>query len=137
VHELALLLSQLTSRDITCVICRQEIKPYMTDPITVTYQPAMSPDLKVAILDSQQASKLKGKRVALVDVAVISGATMEVLESIAVRAGGEVACRAAALVRGAYHKEIVCIKHLSPLTWSEEEDGWVEEIDVEEGSPPL
>jgi adenine phosphoribosyltransferase len=133
-HELALILSQLTSREVACVICRQEIKPYMSDPITVTYQPAMSPDLKVAILDGHQAHRLRGKRVALVDVAVISGATMDVLEGIAVRAGGEVVCRAAALVRGAYDKQILCIKHLSPLTWSEEEAGWVEEVEVEDGA---
>lgn len=131
-HELALILSQLSSREVGCVICRQEIKSYMSDPITSTYQPTMSPDLKVAVLDGQQAQRLNGKRVALVDVAVISGATMGVLEEMATRAGGEVVCRAAALVRGAYKEEILCIKHLSPLTWSDDEGGWVEEIEIEE-----
>lgn len=131
-HELALTLSQLNSREISCVVCRKEIKPYMSDPITATYQPAMSPDLKVAVLDGHQAQRLRGKRVALVDIAVISGATMRVLEEIAKRAGADVVCRAAALVRGAYEEEILCIKRLSPLTWSEEEGGWVEEMEVED-----
>jgi len=131
-HELALILSQLSSREISCAVCRQEIKPYMSDPITAAYQPAMSPDLKVAVLDGHQAQRLEGRRVALVDVAVISGATMKVLEEIATRARAEVVCRAAALVRGPYEEEILCIKHLSPLTWSEEEGGWVEEMEVEE-----
>jgi len=130
-HELALILSRLSSREIGCVVCRQEIKPYMSDPITATYQPAMSPDLKVAVLDGHQVPRLAGKRVALVDVAMISGATMRVLESIATRAGAEIACRAAALVRGAYEEDILCIKRLSPLTWSEEEGGWVEEMEGE------
>ena len=128
-HELALILSQLGSQEIGCAVCRKEIKPYMSDPIIATYQPAMSPDLKVAVLDGHLARKIKGKRVALVDVAVISGATMGVLEEIATRAGARVVCRAAALVRGPYEKEILCIKHLSPLTWSEEEGGWVEEVE--------
>lgn len=131
-HELALILSQLSRREIGCIVCRQEIKPYMSDPITATYQPAMSPDLKVAVLDGHQAHRLEAKRVALVDVAVISGATMRVLEEIAQRAGAEILCRAAALVRGAYDKEIISIKHLSPLTWSEEEGGWIEEVELRE-----
>jgi len=130
-HELALILSQLSSREIGCIVCRQEIKPYMSDPITAAYQPAMSPDLKVAVLDGHQAQRLKGKRVALVDIAVISGATIRVLGEIAQRAGAEVVCRAAALVRGPYEEEILCIKRLSPLTWSEEEGGWVEEMEGE------
>ena len=130
-HELALILSQLSSRSIGCVVCRQELKPYMSDPITVTYQPAMSPDPEVAVLDGHQAQKLKGRRVALVDVAIISGATMSVLEEVATHAGAEVACRAAALVRGACEEEVLCIKRLSPLTWSDEERGWVEEMEVE------
>jgi adenine/guanine phosphoribosyltransferase-like PRPP-binding protein len=129
-HEMALILSQLNSREIGCVVCRQEIKPYMKDPITATYQPAMSPDLKVAVLDGHQAQRLRGKRVALVDVAMISGATMRVLEAIAVRAGAEVVCRAAALVRGACEEDILCIRRLPPLIWSEEEGGWVEEMEV-------
>jgi len=131
-HELALILSQLSSREISCAVCRQEIKPYMSDPITATYQPAMSPDLKVAVLDGHQAQRLEGKRVALVDVAVISGATMRVLEEISERAGADILCRAAALVRGVYDKEIISIKHLSPLTWSEEEGGWIEEVELQE-----
>ncbi|MEA3345842.1 MAG: hypothetical protein U9Q78_06325 [Chloroflexota bacterium] len=128
-HELALILSRLSPRDIGCVICRQELKPYMSDPITATYQPTMSPDLKVAVLDGHQARRLEGKRIALVDVAVISGATMRVLEKIAKRAGAEVVCRAAALVRGSYEEEILAIKRFSPLTWSKEEEGWVEEVE--------
>jgi len=104
----------------------------MSDPITATYQPAMSPDLKVAVLDGHQAQRLEGKRVALVDVAVISGATMRVLEEISERAGADILCRAAALVRGVYDKEIISIKHLSPLTWSEEEGGWIEEVELQE-----
>jgi len=131
-HELALILSELSRREISCVVCRKEIKPYMSDPITATYQPAMSPDLKVAVLDGHQVRRLKGKRAALVDVAVISGATMRVLEEIAERAGADILCRAAALVRGAYDKEIISIKRLSPLTWSEEEGGWIEEVELEE-----
>jgi len=127
-HELALILSRLASHPIGCIVCREEIKPYMGDPITATYQPAMSPDLKVAVLDGHQVERLRGKRVALVDIAVISGATMRVLDRIAARAGAEVVCRAAALVRGAYEKDILCIKHLPPLIWSEEEGGWVEEL---------
>jgi adenine/guanine phosphoribosyltransferase-like PRPP-binding protein len=103
----------------------------MSDPITATYQPAMSPDLKVAVLDGHQAQRLQAKRVALVDVAMISGATMRVLEKIAARAGAEVICRAAALVRGTYEEEVLCIKRLSPLTWVEEEGGWVEEMEGE------
>lgn len=60
-----------------------------------------------------------------VDVPVISGATMKVVEEIATHAGAEVVCRAAALVRGPYEEEILCIKRLSPLTWSEQEGaGW-------------
>jgi len=131
-HELALILRELSRREIGCVVCRKEIKPYMSDPITATYQPAMSPDLKVAVLDGHQAQRLEGKRVALVDVAVISGATMRVLEEISERAGADILCRAAALVRGVYDKEIISIKHLSPLTWSEEEGGWIEEVELQE-----
>ena len=130
-HELALILSQLSSQEIGCTVCRQEIKPYMSDPLTAAYKPAMSPDLKVAVLDGHQAQRLEGKRMALVDVAVISGATMKMLEEIATRAGAEVVCRAATLVRGPYEEEILCIKRLSPLTWSEEEGGWVEEMEGE------
>jgi adenine phosphoribosyltransferase len=130
-HEMALILSQLSSREVGCVVCRQEIKPYMSDPITATYQPALSPDLKVAVLDGQHAQKLDGKRVALVDVAMISGATMRVLKEVATRAGAQVVCRTAALVRGSYEEEVLCIKRLAPLIWSDEEGGWVEEMEVE------
>lgn len=126
VHMLASTLSTLLDRDIPYLICRKEVKPYMERPLVERYRPAMAEEERLAVLDGRHAQRLRGSKVVLVDVAMISGQTMEVLDRISARAGGEVICRAVVVARGGYPKGLVALQTVPLLTWAEERGAWME-----------
>jgi len=126
IHVLASSLSSLLDRDIPYLVCRKEVKAYMEAPLVERYRPAMAKEERLAVLDGRHAQRLRGSKVVLVDVAVISGQTMEVLEKIVKRAGGEVVCRAAVVARGGYSEGLVALQTMPLLTWSEERGAWME-----------
>lgn len=102
VHELANMLNHKFY-----VVCRKEIKPFMHDPIFVSYKPITSSKELVLCIDGRYKEKIAGKRVGIIDDIVSTGETLSAMERIVTRAGGTVEKKAAILLEGSERNDVV------------------------------
>ena len=82
------------------IIARKSQKVYMTDSISVDVQSITTKDPQVLYLDGEDAARLKGAKVAIVDDVISTGASLAALEMLVAKAGGTVEARAAILSEG-------------------------------------
>lgn len=102
VHELANMLNHGFY-----VVCRKEIKPFMRDPIFVSYKPITSSKELILCIDGRYKEKIVGKRVGIIDDIVSTGETLNAMEEIVMRAGGIVEKRAAILLEGNKRDDVI------------------------------
>lgn len=102
VHELANMLNHKFY-----VVCRKEIKPFMRDPIFVSYKPITSSKELVLCIDGRYKEKIAGKRVGIIDDIVSTGETLSAMERIVTRAGGTVEKKVAILLEGSKRDDVV------------------------------
>lgn len=103
VHEVSRLLGK------NCIVARKSIKPYMTSPVTDEVVSITTQKKQLLVLNGDDAEKLKGKRVALIDDVISTGSSVEALERLVTKAGGHVAAKAAILAEGdaALRKDLI------------------------------
>lgn len=94
VHEVARLLNM------NYVVARKSIKPYMVDPLTEEVFSITTQARQLLVLNGLDADKLAGKRVALVDDVISTGASIGALERLVAKAGGNVVAKAAIMAQG-------------------------------------
>lgn len=82
------------------VVCRKEVKPFMSGPIVVRYKPITSSKELVLCIDGRYRDRISGKRVGIVDDIVSTGETLSAMEKIVTLAGGKVTKKASILVEG-------------------------------------
>jgi len=82
------------------VVARKSIKAYMEEPIEVEINSITTTDSQKLYLNNQDAKKIKGKRVALVDDVISTGQSLKALERLVEKAGGKVLAKAAILAEG-------------------------------------
>ena len=82
------------------VVARKSIKSYMKDPLSVSVRSITTFDEQRLYLDGNDISYLKGKRVCLLDDVVSTGESLNALEALVTKAGGNVKARAAILAEG-------------------------------------
>lgn len=82
------------------IVARKSIKPYMTSPITDEVVSITTQKKQILVLNGDDADKIKGKRVALIDDVVSTGSSIAALERLVTKAGGHVAAKAAILAEG-------------------------------------
>lgn len=87
-HELAGKLGQ--SR---YIVCRKNIHGYMVAPVRSGNKDGL-------VLNGQDADLIKGKKVVVVDDVVTSGNTLEIMDDLVKKAGGEVICHLAIIKQG-------------------------------------
>ena len=75
------------------MICRKSIMGYMTQPVSSQNEPKL-------VLDGGDATKLRGKKVILVDDVVSTGRTLNVLKDLMSRVGASVAGSVAIFKQG-------------------------------------
>lgn len=102
VHELANMLNHSFY-----VVCRKEVKPFMLEPIVVSYKPITSSKELTLCIDGRYRERIAGKRVGIVDDIVSTGETLRAMEEIVAKAGGTVEKRAAILLEGSEWKDVV------------------------------
>lgn len=102
VHELANMLNHSFY-----VVCRKEVKPFMRDPISVSYKPITSSKELTLCIDGRYKEKIVGKRVGIIDDIVSTGQTLNAMEEIVMRVGGTVEKRAAILLEGSERDDVV------------------------------
>ena len=82
------------------VVARKSVKAYMEEPIEVEVNSITTTNSQKLYLNNQDAKKIKGKRIALVDDVISTGQSLKALERLVEKAGGKVLAKAAILAEG-------------------------------------
>ena len=82
------------------VVARKSVKAYMEEPIEVEVNSITTTNSQKLYLNNQDANKIKGKRVALIDDVISTGQSLKALERLVEKAGGKVLAKAAILAEG-------------------------------------
>ena len=96
------------------LVARKGMKLYMTDPLHVTVKSITTDGVQSLFLSSEEAERLKDKRVLVVDDVISTGESLTATENLVRAAGGNIVGRAAVLAEGeaAERKDIT---FLAPL----------------------
>ena len=84
----------------TYFIARKGMKVYLTDPIHVQVRSITTQHDQDLYLSGEEAAKMKGKKILIVDDVISTGESLHALEELVHQAGGEVAGRTAVLAEG-------------------------------------
>ena len=82
------------------IVARKSIKAYMEEPIEVEVNSITTTNSQKLYLNNQDANKIKGKRVALIDDVISTGHSLKALERLVEKAGANVVAKAAILAEG-------------------------------------
>ena len=82
------------------IVARKSIKAYMEEPIEVEVNSITTTNSQKLYLNNQDANKIKGKRVALIDDVISTGQSLKALERLIEKAGANVVAKAAILAEG-------------------------------------
>lgn len=103
------------------VVARKSVKPYMVDPLVTEVVSITTQKKQTLCFDGKDAALIKGKRVAIVDDVISTGASLEAVEHLVTAAGGIVAARAAILAEGkaADRDDIIFLEKLPIFTYDD------------------
>ena len=82
------------------IVARKSIKAYMEEPIEFEVNSITTTNSQKLYLNNQDANKIKGKRVALIDDVISTGQSLKALERLVEKAGANVVAKAAILAEG-------------------------------------
>ena len=82
------------------IVARKSIKAYMEEPIEVEVNYITTTNSQKLYLNNQDANKIKGKRVVLIDDVISTGQSLKALERLVEKAGANVVAKAAILAEG-------------------------------------
>ena len=82
------------------IVARKSIKAYMEEPIEVEVNSITTTNSQKLYLNNQDANKIKGKSVALIDDVISTGQSLKALERLVEKAGANVVAKAAILAEG-------------------------------------
>ncbi|MFB9220971.1 phosphoribosyltransferase family protein [Kurthia sibirica] len=96
------------------VVARKSIKAYMKNPFVLEVNSITTSTTQILCLDSLDVERIKGKRVAIIDDVISTGESIQSLEQLITKAGGQVVCKAALLAEGdaALRKDIIFLEKL-------------------------
>ena len=96
------------------IIARKSIKPYMNNPITDEVVSITTQKKQALCLDGNDAKKIKGKKVAIIDDVISTGESLSAIERLVEKAGGIVTAKAAILAEGdaAKRNDIIYLEEL-------------------------
>lgn len=82
------------------VVARKGTKVYMTDPVSVNVRTITTQRQQILCLGKEDADKMKGKRILIVDDVISTGASLEAMEELVNKVGGKIVGKAAILAEG-------------------------------------
>ncbi|MCI5801803.1 MAG: phosphoribosyltransferase family protein [Oscillospiraceae bacterium] len=82
------------------ILARKSAKLYMYNPVAVDVKSITTANLQTLYLDAHDMDYLKGKRVLVVDDVISTGESLNAMEELVRKAGGNVVGRAAVLAEG-------------------------------------
>ena len=98
----------------TYFVARKSVKAYMQDPLGIAVQSITTQAEQKLYLDSHDAALIKGKRIAIIDDVISTGQSLQAVEDLVHKAGGEVVAKAAILAEGdaAKRTDIIFLEEL-------------------------
>lgn len=95
-------------------VARKSLKPYMENPLINEVVSITTPKTQILCLDGKDAKEIAGKRVAVIDDVISTGQSIQAIEELVRKAGGEVVARAAILAEGdaARRQDILFLQEL-------------------------
>ncbi|MGI5990368.1 MAG: phosphoribosyltransferase family protein [Lachnospiraceae bacterium] len=96
------------------IVARKGVKNYMRNYIGVEVNSITTAGTQHLYLDEEDAAKVRGRRVCLVDDVISTGESIHAIDELVKKSGGNVVCRAAVLAEGdaASRKDIVFLQKL-------------------------
>lgn len=96
------------------VVVRKSIKAYMQDAMVDAVQSITTTSEQLMVLDHFDVDRIKGKRIAIIDDVISTGASLATMERLVEQAGGIVVARAAILAEGdaALREDIIYLEKL-------------------------
>jgi len=82
------------------IIARKSVKGYMAHPIVTKVNSITTKNDQILCLDDEDVKRINGKKIAIVDDVISTGASLAALEQLIKEAGGEIAARASILSEG-------------------------------------
>ncbi|SJZ78078.1 phosphoribosyltransferase family protein [Selenihalanaerobacter shriftii] len=100
--------------DMNYIVARKSIKSYMQNPVKVKVNSITTEEEQILCLNGRDAKKVNGKKVAIIDDVISSGASIAAIEKLVNKAGGKVVAKAAILAEGEAVKrdDIIYLKEL-------------------------
>lgn len=100
------------------VVLRKSYKPYMGDALQAETLSITTGQPQTLYLDEKDRTLLNGKRVVLVDDVISTGSTLQGMQLVITKAGGEIVGRAAIFTEGDRAKwhDIISLGHLPVFT---------------------
>ena len=98
------------------VVARKSVKGYMVDPIVEKVESITTIGEQMLVLDKQDAEKVKGKNVCIVDDVISTGGSITSVEKLLQKAEANVICKAAILLEEAgYDKDDIIYLEKLPI----------------------
>jgi len=96
------------------IVARKSVKPYMESPIVDEVVSITTQKKQILCLDHNDASLVKGRRVAIIDDVISTGESVQTVERLITKAGGIVVAKAAILAEGdaAQRDDIIFLEEL-------------------------
>ena len=94
------------------VVPRKTQKQWMLDPISTDVKSITTGKDEKYWLDKRELSKIKGKKVAIVDDVISTGSTLTAMENLVAMTGGTVVARVAILTEGDEREDVSTLGHL-------------------------
>lgn len=95
-------------------VARKSIKPYMTEPFVTEVYSITTQKKQMLCLDKEESQLIKEKRILIIDDVISSGESIKAIETLVMKAGGEIVGKAAILAEGdaANRKDIIYLEKL-------------------------
>ena len=96
------------------IVARKSVKAYMKDVIEAEVNSITTTNPQKMYLNGEDAEKIKGKNIALVDDVISTGESLSTIEDLVKKAGGNVVAKAAILAEGdaKNRKDIIFLQEL-------------------------
>lgn len=82
------------------ILARKSVKLYMSDPVAVDVKSITTSTIQRLYLDGGDLEFLRGKRVLVVDDVISTGESLNALQALVEKAGGNIVAKAAVLAEG-------------------------------------
>lgn len=82
------------------IVARKSVKPYMEDPLLDEVVSITTQEKQLLCLEKEDASYIKGKKVAIIDDVISTGSSIEAIARLVEAAGGIITAKATILAEG-------------------------------------